>query len=255
MRFLAAIYYLIRRLWFGLFPRKVGAKGALPVKASALGVLAPLPTPPRSWTAPRMRWGWLGNDVKGDCVIAGIMHAIMAVGKFLKIGISFTTQQAENLYFALTGGPDIGLSPDGTLNDWQVGQQPIESLGKAGPFVYLDPTNSEQIKQAIAAFGWVGFASQLQQAQEDQFSRGQRWQYVEGSPVVGGHFVIGIGYDAHNVGPYIVSWAKGFRATWEWVGKTCYGAYTGILPPVNAAGKYVEDLATLDAALSGMKEI
>jgi hypothetical protein len=261
---MTAIYYFLRRLWFYVFPRKVGEKGWIPTKGFKPSAIA-LPTAPASWTSPRVRWGMLGNgpdpantpqfpNGAGDCVVAGILHAIMAVASFLKVAASFTTPEALAAYLALTGGVDSGLNPPGVFEEWQGGTLPAPAriFGKGGPFVSLDPTNVQQMKDAIATFGWVGVASNLQQAQEDQFSSGQRWDYVPGSPVVGGHFVIFTGFDKRNVGPYTVSWAKGFRSTWSWVTNTCVEAYTGVLPPVLDAGKYVLPVSKLDTLCTAL---
>ena len=241
-------YYWVRKLWFHFFPRKVGKHGSEPATAPDLPTPTSLPPAPKSWTSPRIQWQMLGNDTYGDCVVAGILHAIMAVAGRLKYPVSFTTAQADDAYFALTGGPDSGLNPPGVFEEWAQGTlpEPAKTLfGAGGPFVKIDPTNIQQMKNAIATFGWVGIWVNLQQAQENQFSNGQRWNYIPGSPPVGGHFVIFTGFDRFGVGPYTVSWAKGFRSTWSFATKLGVGAATGILPPELAAGKYVLPIASL----------
>ncbi len=253
MTILTSLFYFVRKIWFSVFPRKVGLKGWTPTEKTRLGAVGSLPAAPATWASPRMTWGMLGNDTYGDCVVAGICHAIMAVGKFVGQSYSFTATQAAAAYFAMTGGADSGLNPPGVFEEWEANTDPAEVKAiwpHSGPFVSLDPTNIEQLKSAIATFGWVGVGSNLQQAQEDQFSKGQKWDYVPGSPVVGGHFVVLTGFDKYGVGPYTLSWAKGFRATWAWVTNTCPEAYTGVLPPVLTAGKYVAPVATLDAYCS-----
>lgn len=250
MKVLTAIFYLLRRLWFTVFPRKVGKKGWAPTTTPTLSAGAVLPTAPASWTSPRLRWGYLGNDVYGDCVFAAIAHAIEAVGHFVKDTVNFTTAQVVKAYLAWDQGQDNGVYVDQLLNTWQTDERSNTALppfGIGGPFIKLDPTNVAQLKSAIATFGWVMVGSNLQQAQEDQFSKGQKWDYVPGSIIVGGHAVCLVGYDKGNVGPYVVSWAKGFRATWAWVTNTCPEAYTGVLPPHLKAGKYVATLTELDA--------
>ena len=247
MKFFSALFYFFRKIYFSVFPRKVGKHGSEPATAPSLPTPTSLPVAPKSWTSPRIKWGMLGNDTYGDCVVAGILHAIMAVGAFLKVVASFTTAQADDAYFALTGGPDSGLDPPGVFEEWNSGTlpAPAQIFGEGGPFVQIDPTNIQQMKNAIATFGWVGIWVNLQQAQEDQFSNGQRWNYIPGSPTVGGHFVIFTGFDRFGVGPYTVSWAKGFRSTWSFATKLGVGACTGILPPVLVKGKYVLPVSSL----------
>ena len=260
-------YYFFRKIWFSVFPRKVGLKGFNPTKTSALKAVAPLPPAPATWASPRMKWYMLGNGPDpnnppayqngvGDCVVAGLCHALMAVGRFLRQSAeNFTATQAINAYFSMSGGVDSGLYPDGVLKEWEAGTLPAAAAsiwGTSGSLVTLDPTNIEQIKAAIATFGWVGIGVSLQQAQEDQFGSGQRWDYVAGSPIVGGHFVVLTGFDKAGVGPYTLSWAKGFRSTWAFVTNLASEAYTGVLPPVIQAGKYVVPIATLDSYCSGL---
>ncbi len=264
MRVILAAYYLVRRVWFGLFPRTVGAKGYVP-SGTPLGATPTLPPAPVTWCSPRAKWGMLGNGPDpgnpsnhpngvGDCVVAGQVHAEIAVASYLGEPLPHpTTQAAVAAYFSMTGGADVGLNPAGVLEEWERGTLPAPAaavFGPGGPFVRLDPTNVEQIKSAIATFGWVGIGVNLQRAQEIQFSRGQIWRPVRDSPIVGGHWVVLTGYDARNVGPYTLSWAKGFRSTWSFVTELAVEAYTGILPAVRQAGHYVSDVATLEAILS-----
>lgn len=262
---LTSLFYFLRKIWFSVFPRKVGAKGFIP-STKKLKAVAPLPAAPASWTSPRLKWLMLGNgpdptnppadrDGVGNCVVAGICHAIMAVGHFLKLGsYSFTATKAINAYFAMTGGADVGLNPPGVFEEWEQGSLPAAAANLFGsrtsPIVSVDPQNIEQIKAAIATFGWVGIGVNLQEAQETQFSKGQKWDYVAGSPGVGGHFVPLTGFN--DVGPYTLSWAKGFRSTWAFVTNLAVEAYTGVLPPTIEAGKYVAPVATLDEYCSGL---
>ena len=249
MKVLIKLWYLIRKVWFGAFPRTVGLKGWAPSPTSALGAVGALPPAPATWKSPRLIWGNLGNNRYGDCVFAGIAHAIMAVGRFVKHDASFTDSQVVGAYMKWDNGKDTGVYTDQLLSAWQTDEAlntPLAPFGVGGPFVKLDPKNIAQMKAAIAAFGWVGVGSNLQQAQEDQFALGQRWAYVPGSPVVGGHFVVLTGYDKAGVGPYTVTWGRGIRATWGWVTNTCDEAYTGVLPPHLFAERYVVPLRKLD---------
>jgi hypothetical protein len=258
MKILSDLFYFLRKIWFSVFPRVAGHKGFVAATKINLKAVAELPPAPSSWGSPRIAWRMFGNgpdpanipefpNGAGDCVVAGIFHAIMAVADYLGLPAGFTTPEAFAAYLALTGGKDTGLNPSTVLESWQAGTLPTAAqiFRNGGPFVTLDPTNVQQMKDAIAAFGWVGIGVNLQQAQEDQFARGQIWKFVPGSPVVGGHFVILTGFDKYNVGPYTISWAKGFRSSWGFVTNTAVEAYTGILPPELAAGKYVASVDTL----------
>lgn len=261
-----SVYYFLRKIWFSAFPRKVGRYGYVATD-KRLKAAAQLPAAPATWASPRLKWGMLGNgpgagnppadaEGVGDCAVAGPLHAIMAAAAFLKLPVpSFTPVEAIDAYFSMTGGADSGLNPPGVFEEWEAGTLPGAAksvFGDGGPFVNLDPTNVEQLKSAIATFGWVGIGVNLQEAQETQFSKGQMWDYVSGSKTVGGHFVVLTGFDKKGVGPYTISWAKGFRSTWSFVTNLAVEAYTGVLSPHLQAGKYVLPLSDLDSYCSDL---
>lgn len=238
MTILTTIYYWLRSVFFHFFPRKVGKYGRIRPSAAKIGTLRfSLPTPPTHWTCWRLKWLMLGNDEYGNCVYCAIAHAIMAVGASFKQTITFTRAAVVNAYLVLDDGQDNGVNIDEFLETWQTTSTGEDPFGAAGPFVKLDPTNIPQMKAAIATFGWILYGVNLQEAQENQFNNGQKWSYVPGSPVVGGHGIFGGGFDRFNVGPYIVSWGKGFRAEWGFITNCADEAYTGILPPHVKAGK------------------
>ena len=259
------IVYLLRRAWFSVVRtrkapvdvrKRLGHYGRLPSSISALGAVANLPAAPTSWTSPRLKWGMLGNDQYGDCVFAGSAHAVMAVAKFLKISVTFYAQGVTKWYLNWDRGQDVGVVMDGFLRTWQDDTETSKEFygyGPAAPFSRVDPTNVDQVKSCIATFGAVLVGANLQQAQEDQFSKGQMWDYVPGSPSVGGHCVALTGFN--SVGPYVVSWGKGFRATWAWVTNCCDEAYTAVFPAALEAQKYVAPLPELDQYLSGLPPV
>lgn len=233
MNILTAIYYWIRKLFFHFFPRKAGAYGRIRPTEHRVGSLRfSLPTPPASWSCWRLRWLMLGNDEYGNCVFCAFAHAIMAVGAWLGTPVTFTRAAVVNAYLVYDDGQDNGVDIDLFCETWQTAGTAGEApFGEGGPFVKIDPKNVLQQKSAIATFGWIVYGVNLQDAQETQFQEGQRWSYVPGSPVVGGHGIFAGGYDRFNVGPYTVSWGKGFRAEWGFITNCADEAYTGILPP------------------------
>lgn len=245
VKLILRIVYFLRGLYFRMLPRKVGRYGRVKLRQSdgILQLSQTLPVAPLSWTCWRLRWLMLGNDVYGDCVFAAIAHAIMAVGAALKHPFKFTRSAVVAGYLAWNKGQDNGVDIDQFLEAWQATSAGEAPFGAGGPFVKIDPQNIAQVKSAIATFGWVLFGVNLQQAQENQFNQGQIWEYVPGSPVVGGHGIFAGGYDRWNVGPYVVSWGKGFRASWGFITNCADEAYTGILPPHVAAGTANELLA------------
>jgi hypothetical protein len=255
------LFYWVRRIWFHFFPRKVGAYGR--VKAEKPGAppapapIGALPLPPGSWKSPRLKWGMLGNADLGDCVFAGAAHAAMAVAAFFKLKVTFLAEGVSKWYLNWNHGEDVGTIIPAFLNAWQTDtmtSKPFYGYGAAAPFRRVDPTNIDQVKSCIANFGAVLVGAELQRAQEDQFRRGQRWDYVPGSKVVGGHCVALTGFN--DVGPHVVSWGKGFRATWAWVTNVCDEAYTGVFPAALAAQRFgANSLVTLDAYCADLGDL
>lgn len=173
-----------------------------------------LPTPEakRAWEYHVSDLTWsqsmLGNDLYGDCVIAMMLHYIMAATATTGQRVTFTTQQALDLYSAITGFDPMNLDTDqGTvitdaLNYWQTtGCYGHKILGWAA----LDPSNLDQIKQGISIFGGVLIGTAVTQEMEEDFGAGQPWNRFGGN-VVGGHGVPWLGFG--RLGQTCITWAK-----------------------------------------------
>ena len=150
------------------------------------------------------------NDRLGCCVVAGHIHLTQAIvqengGTYTYPGDAATQEE----YFRLTGGADTGLVESTFLqaakNSPILGSQ-IDSFG------VLDPKNVDEIKSAIYVFGGAFLGVTLPQSAQNQFPG--TWSVVPNSPIVGGHCIVAIGYDAQFV--YLVTWGQVIRCTWEW---------------------------------------
>lgn len=150
------------------------------------------------------------NDRVGDCVVAGHIHLTQAVDS--ENGGTYAlpnNSEIQTEYFNLTGGVDSGLAEATFLQTAQAA--PV--LGsQIDTFGVLDHTNVDEIKSAIYTFGGAFLGVALPQSAQNQFPG--TWSVVPGSPVVGGHCIVAIGYDASFV--YIVTWGQVIRCTWEW---------------------------------------
>lgn len=150
------------------------------------------------------------NGTYGDCVIAGHVHLSQAVaqengGTYVYPG----DPAVQTEYFALTGGADTGLVESSFLATAR--QTPV--LGsQVDVFCPFDHTNLNEVKSVINAFGGAFLGVALPQSAEQQFPG--NWTVVPGSPILGGHCVVAIGYDANGV--YIVTWGQVVQVTWEW---------------------------------------
>jgi hypothetical protein len=88
-----------------------------------------------SYKVPESAWGMLGNDVRGNCVIASAMHMDMNWTAHTGKMSTYTTDQATELYDRLSPD-DSGLVITDFLNLWQTEgmyDDPIDG-GHAIPF-------------------------------------------------------------------------------------------------------------------------
>jgi len=152
------------------------------------------------------------NGTYGDCVVAGHIHLSQAVAQ--ENGGVYTypgdpAVQAE--YFKLTGGADTGLVESNFLMTAQQNQILGSQIEVFCPF---DHTDLEEVKSVIYTFGGVFLGVNLPQSAENQFP---------GPPIIGGHCVVAIGYDAEGV--FLVTWGQVIKATWAWFSTYVEEAY------------------------------
>src|ERR1039458_3850677 len=164
-----------------------------------------------------------GNDVWGDCVFADVAHRIMVRTAQVGTPVIATTDETLALYNEVVGGgPATGNDPGGDL------VTAAQYMQKTGMLIggvrhtedgngIIDPANIDHIKWAICLFGCVPIALNLPQSAQDQFSAGEPWDYVAGSPIEGGHDVLLVehrpGSLPSNPGWMVVTWGKRWPAT------------------------------------------
>ncbi|MFJ5644027.1 hypothetical protein [Streptomyces sp. NPDC093223] len=166
-------------------------------------------------------WQMLGNDVAGDCVAvtwANIRRLITAIA-----GAEQYPTQDEVWAIYRTQNPDF--DPDGDENSNGPGssadggmdiQTLLEYLVKTGQilaFARVDPTSADEVKAAIAIFGFVWTGVDVQQANETEFSQQKPWDYHRNSADAGGHSVITGGYGTPGKGALggderFITWAE-----------------------------------------------
>lgn len=194
------------------------------LKFSAVFSSFQLPLPPLrfGYGSVYTDWGMLGNDQYGDCVPAGQAHAVMGWNKLAGHPVTFTTESVLSDYTAIAGfnpndpstdvGCDMGVAAAYWKNTGMVDTNGVRH--KIGAYVWLTPGDYAQLMQACYLFEFVAIGVNIQQAQEDQFQNGQEWDYVPGSPTVGGHCVIPTGrVSMDNNG--LITWGQrqGFTRT------------------------------------------
>jgi len=169
-------------------------------------------------------WRMYLNDQLGDCTIARAAHSFDAQRVYAGYSPAvFSDQVIVSTYSAcggyVPGNPstDNGCQEPDVLN-YLMHTGMVDEAGYthklAGWAAFKDPTDLSLMTAALSTFGTVVVDIAVQQAQEDQFSAGQPWQYVPGSPLLGYHSIAfqyrGVGY----TGVYeMVTWGLLQRST------------------------------------------
>jgi len=167
-----------------------------------------------------------GNDDFGDCVFADVAHRIMVRTAQAAQGKIVVPTQDETLalYSEVTGfNPSDPNTDQG--GDLVTTAQYMQKTGMLIGGVrhtedgngVIDPANIDHIKWAICLLGCVPIGLNLPQSAEDQFNGGEPWDYVKGSPILGGHDVLLVEYRPENLpsnpGWLVVTWGKRWPVT------------------------------------------
>ena len=198
---------------------------------------ASLPAPPASCdyspAAASALAQMYGNDILGDCVIAGGYHIVgVETGNAGKPFIA-TEAQIEKDYGAIGGyvpgdpSTDQGCDEVTAMNYWQNKgfADGTRSLG----WLALDPNNKTEIMQAIYLFENCMFGVELPDGWVNPMpgASGFTWD-VAGSPdPENGHCFVGCGYG--SAGVKISTWGMLGTDTWAAVKKYCAASANGQL--------------------------
>jgi hypothetical protein len=191
--------------------KKLGRRPALDraaVDAGAFLRVQQLPDHPLVDPIPLLTYPMDRNDEAGDCVVAGLDHALQTI--YAALGVPrqnwtdaqllayYQTQNPGFRSWADGGGPDDGGMVIQTFLEHLIHAGQISAFGK------LDPANEELMKAAT----WVGLAivtgEDLRKAQQKQST----WDYVAGSPEWGGHCTTTVGYSNSPDTQACVSWGE-----------------------------------------------
>lgn len=167
------------------------------------------------------------NDALGDCVIAGRAHETLRIEDFEQgIVIPISDNDVKTEYFKETGGYDNGLVMLTSLGAWRNGWQAAGKTYSIYAFAEIDPKNHQNIMYAVYLLDGAYVGIQVPQSAMDQFNAGKPWTVVAGSPLVGGHCIYIVGYNA--TGPICITWGKKQQMTWEFFDTYCDEAYAVI---------------------------
>ena len=126
---------------------------------------------------------------------------------------------------------------------------------KIHAFGSIDWKNHEEVKACIYNLSGIYVGFQVPQSAEDQFSLGQPWLYMAGSPIIGGHAIYIPQYldslTTNDVGPVCITWGKHQQITWDFWDRYVDEAY-GIVDERDAwlGDKSPVDINALDAKLA-----
>lgn len=169
----------------------------------------------------------------GDCAWAGPAHEIMESAKTSgKPAVKISGKTVVEQYSEYSGyDPETGANDNGSnLQDvlaWRQEKGFRDDSGtfhKIGQVVSVTPGNLQELWECAYLFERVGLGVLVQEAQQQQFAFGEKWDYVKGSPVVGGHYIPEMGRWA------IISWAQRVEVTGSYLINLNDEAYSYIDP-------------------------
>ena len=199
--------------------------------------LTPALAPPPAatdWTTKVQSWPMFENDTVGDCTCAAAGHDIEA-WTITATGVEaqLTNQQVIAAYSAITGyDPATGANDNGAnelavLNYWQSAETPGFGGHHIGAFAEVDPTNHQEVEQAVYLFGSLYLGLNMPKTAQAQTSAGEPWDVGTGPDAEpgswGGHAVPVLAYDQNSL--TVVTWGALQKMTWSFLDKYCDEAY------------------------------
>lgn len=167
------------------------------------------------------------NDQLGDCVIASNIHLLgVTSANDPDSGGAILAQDSEvsRMYQQICGPGDNGCNIADTL-DWGIktGWVAGGKTYKIDGYAAVDWTNQALVKACLLIGGCAKIGFDLPSAWESSST----WD-VTSSPIIGGHDVLPIDYDAQGV--YVLSWGRVYLMTWpaflstRWISEMYYVA-------------------------------
>jgi len=160
-------------------------------------------------------WAMLGNDQYGDCVAVTWANVRRLVTTTLTPhGYYPPWSQVEAVY--KTQNPGFPGQDDGmdiqTLLEYLVKTGGPDGV-KAVAFAQVDHANVDEVKAALAIFGYLWTGINVLDSNMDEFNDGQPWDYDPASSTDGGHSVVTGGYGLPGSGALggderFITWAQ-----------------------------------------------
>jgi hypothetical protein len=200
-----------------------------------------------------------GNDTVGDCAEAAAIEGIRLLTAGQGKEANFTTQNALDLYSAITNyNPADPSSDQGTdihelFQYWQnTGITDADGgVHKVVDYVGLTPNNFDELLVALSLFDVVYVGFNVPDYAEDQFAAGQPWHLLPGRhQIVGGHCVPITGAQSATLADDFTWGGKGGMES-TFYSSLASVAVVAITPDMFTNGKTLDgiDLAKLQADL------
>ena len=209
-------------------------------------------------------WGMLGNDLWGDCALAGPAHEHMQTSAAAGKQVTFTLDAVLAAYSAVTGfDPHAGPSGDNPTDKgsdvrkvlkYRAATGLVDTAGashKIGAYIALEPGNWTELLDALYLFESVGIGIEFPGSAMDQFNAHKPWSVVAGARTEGGHYVPVFARPTAS-SALCVTWGAPQRFTRTFYEKYCDEAWAILSPEMLSAGKTLEgfDLTQLQADLA-----
>lgn len=179
-----------------------------------------VPSHPIADAAPNYTYGMMGNDKWGDCVcadeghsqqvVSGILTGAQVIPTLDQIVEWYKTQNPS--WNPTSGGEGNGMDMQ-TFCEYLTSPAQKVLLG----FAKVDFHNIQMFQAAIFLGLSIKVGVQLQQAQMGkQYDEGL-WDYVPGSPNIGGHDICFVGYNDGTKRYQLITWGKLIECTQAFV--------------------------------------
>lgn len=207
---------------------KLGLKKHVPDERDLklASVYSPTRSLPETFGTRGLDWQMLGNDEFGDCYFASAAHEVMAQARLAGRSPAFADQGVLDTYAyflglygaeALNEKTDVGTEPRaGAKFRRHHGVTDAKGTNhRIGAYVFEEEPDYEKLLVALYDFGAVTLCFELPQSADDVFlgQPGPKvWDYVPGSPILGGHAVAGVAR-AESGQIVAVSWGQEVEIT------------------------------------------
>lgn len=183
------------------------------LKDLAVYATGALPTPPAAVASPPGEYPIDGNATYSDCTIAGADHIVRAWrAVYGDYGVLPTEEALVAEYLQLSPN-DEGLVEASLLQLWQTKGLGLFG-GKIRAYAPVPPKDILQIHQAVAFYGAAYLGIICGAPQQERFSRGEPWVWVDGQEE-DGHCVVATGYNA--TGLLVKTWGGEAELTYGYL--------------------------------------